>query len=115
MGKYLYGSIHHYRLMIQKVNVLSNWLEAARKAHSSDSFYKWEINRFTIENLSEERSKNLFYKILVMLAVVASLDNNRIKRQSGHLFFLVWYTITLKADLYSNKNVPFHIKKRILN
>ena len=93
-----------------KVNVLSELARSCKKGSQLDSFTN-EINRFTIENLTEEEVKSILQDFSYV-TVVASLDNNRIKRQSGAFILFGMVYNNFESDLYSNKNVPFHIKQK---
>lgn len=93
-----------------KVNVLSELARSCKKGSQLDSFTN-EINRFTIENLTEEEVKSILQDFSYV-TVVSSLDNNRIKRQSGAFILFGMVYNNFESDLYSNKNVPFHIKKK---
>lgn len=93
-----------------KVNVLSELARSCKKSYQLKEFTN-EINRFTIEDLTEEEIITILTESSY-LTVVSSLDNNRIKRQSGAFILFGMVYNKFESDLYSNKNVPFHIKKK---
>lgn len=92
-----------------KVNVLSELARSCKNGAQLSSFTN-EINRFTIKDLSKEEVKSILSKSNYV-TVVPSLDNSRIKRQSGAFILFGMVYNNFNRDLYLNKNMPFHIKK----
>ena len=93
-----------------KVNVLAELAHSCKKGIQLPEYTK-EINRFTIADLSTEEVQSVL-KDFSYLTVTSSLDNNRIKRQSGAFILFGMVYDTYASDLFVNKNTPFHIKEK---